>query len=237
MDADRRQQRAAALSAGGHEAWELEVTDVAAGLGLGVGVVLVGTGCWFWAILCGRGRPPTAVIDDQVPAPGWPNVEVRTTGLWAELGIHDPGRHLSVDCEAFGLAVDDPDELLGDARGTRVPFGLDVEWHRRPGREPVSLDDGHRIDATVEGEILVGAETLELGADAAGSWEHRWGDGPWWGPTRNHTSSATTDAGTSVAAAAVAVGGWAWRQRLVERGETLGWDRTVLASPDGRVAH
>lgn len=224
---DRRQQSIDALTAGGHESWELAVVDARdGGLGLTVGLVLCADVAWFWAVLCRADHRTVGVIDDAVPLPRGPNLEVRTSGLWAEIGIQTPGEHLTADLEAFGLKVDAADDLLGPARGERTAMGLDVEWHRTSA--PVSLDGGHRIEARVEGEILLGTEAIELSTAASGAWVHRWGLGAWPGPTNIESSF-----GPVIATAATAVGEWAWRDRLVD-GPGLGWVREVVRWPGSR---
>lgn len=206
------------LARGGHEAWELEVVDdLDGGLGLTVGLVLHRDAAWFWAVLCRATADTVGVIELDIELPRSPSLEIRASGLWAEIGIQTPGEHLSVDLEAFGLAVDEADTLIGDALGIRVPVGLDVEWHRSSPCE--QIEGGVRVGARVEGEILVGPESIELSRHASGSWVHRGGEGPWCGPTE----VAAAD-GPVVATAAVAVGEWAWRDHLVRRGG-VAWTR------------
>jgi hypothetical protein len=207
---DRRHFPTDDLRSGAYESWELEAIDpVSRVVGLAVGLVLTRVGAWWWTLVCGTGRPLVLVADDEVPLPGWPNLEVRSSGLWAEVGINDPGEHLSVDLEAFGVEIDDVDDVFGSGRGVRCPVGLDVEWHRSGDAE--HLEDGHLLPARVEGEILVGSEKIELSSATSGSWVHRFGTGPWPGP-RHRVESAPV---VIVAVGGLVVGGWAWRHDLV----------------------
>ncbi len=233
MHPDRRHFPTDDLRSGAYESWELEAVDPTSRVvGLAVGLVLTRAGAWWWTLVCGTRRPLVLVTDDEVPLPGWPNLEIRSSGLWADVGINEPGEHLSVDLEAFGVEIDEVDDVFGSGRGVRCPVGLDVEWHRSGKVE--SLDDGHVVPARVEGEILVGAERIELTLATSGSWAHRFGTGPWPGP-RNRTEPASE---ADVAVGGLVVGGWAWRNDLVRRPNgVLSW-RSVLQPrrdepPDG----
>lgn len=224
---DRRHFPTADLLAGAHESWELEVIDPDGdGLGLSVGMVLGPLGTWWWTQLCRSGRSLVLVAEDDVPLPGGANLEVRASGLWAEVGIQRAGEHLSADLEAFGVAFDDVADVFGSGRGIRQPVGLDVEWHATAEARPV--DGGHVIPARVEGEILVGSEAIELTDRSVGSWIHRYGVGSWPGPQRR----AAPHPCDLVAPGAVAVGGWEWTDDLVRAGDgTLSWRTTPRWTP------
>ena len=93
----------------------------------------------------GDGRP-VAVIEDGAPALVV-GTALRTTGLWLSITEESAG-HWSVQLEAFGLELDDPD----DAFGVPVPVGLDLEWE----------DDPTPDSCLVTGEVLVGDERVEV---------------------------------------------------------------------------
>ncbi len=232
MHPDRRHFPTDDLRAGAYESWELEAVDPKGhGVGLAVGLVLTGAGAWWWTQVCGHEHPLVLVIDDEVPLPGWPNLEVRSSGLWAEVGINDPGEHLSADLEAFGVEFDDVEDVFGSGRGVRRPVGLDVEWHR--AGEFAELDDGHLVPATVEGVILVGTDQIELSPATRGSWAHRFGAGPWPGPHARPGTGTDTGVAAAIAVGGVAVGGWAWRNDLVRRPDgMLSW-RSALRPISG----
>jgi hypothetical protein len=132
---------------------------------------------WYWAALVGEGRPLVNVVDLDVLLPR-ARLEIRSDALWADHVCETPFDHWTVSNEAVAVALDDPSEALGLARGTPTPLGFDLEWEAAAA--PVS--DGrarfYRQDATVHGEVLVGPERLEI--DAIGARTHGWDVGRWW---------------------------------------------------------
>lgn len=148
--------------------------------------------CWYWACVVGRGRDLVVVADHHVPLPGARGLEIRADGLWADHIVEDPLDHVSVGCEAFGLRLEDPAEActpVGDLRGERTPFGLDLGWETadlarsgvRLPRVPPQTNAGTRespgvgyaLPCHVVGEVLVGDESLQV--DAVGWRRHTWG--------------------------------------------------------------
>jgi hypothetical protein len=134
---------------------------------------------WYWACLVGEGRPLVAVIDHEVPRPPAGSLEVRTSGLWADHNCEAPLDHWSLALEAFAVSLDDPADAYGPMWGDRVPFGLDLEWETEGDvfRYPPGLDR-YEVPCRVHGEVLVGAESIEL--DAVGQRDHSWGVRDWW---------------------------------------------------------
>jgi len=65
---------------------------------------------WFWCGLVAVGEPTVLVTDHAVPPPRSSGLEVRSSGLWAEVVVEEPGLHVSVGLEAFGVAVTDPED-------------------------------------------------------------------------------------------------------------------------------
>lgn len=137
------------------------------------------SGCWYWACLVGEGRRLVTVIDHDLAPPRRPSLEVRGDGLWADHTIEVPFDHVTLGCEAFALALDDPAETYGPMLGERVPFGLDLEWetdgHVYPYPGGVTR---YEVPCRVHGEVLVGDERIEL--DAVGQRVHSWGAREWW---------------------------------------------------------
>lgn len=134
---------------------------------------------WYWACLVGEGRPLVTVIDHEVPLPTAPSLEVRAEGLWADHTVETPFEHMTLGCEAFAVAVDDPKEVYGGLRGERVPFGLDLEWETDgAGVYPWPATTRYEVSCTVHGEILVGDETIAF--DGVGQRDHSWGVRDWW---------------------------------------------------------
>ena len=134
---------------------------------------------WYWACLVGADRTLVAVVDHEVPVPPGRSLEIRTSGLWADHNCETPLEHWSLGLEAFGVALDDPVDAYGDLRGERIAFGLDLEWETvgEVFRYPPGLDR-YEVPSRVHGEVLVGAERLEI--DAIGQRDHSWGVRDWW---------------------------------------------------------
>jgi hypothetical protein len=99
--------------------------------------------CWlgdpagYVAGLVGEGRPYVLVKDLDCRPRGY---ELRAEGLWADFN-HESEGHWSWGLEAFGVALDDPEEAVRSEWGDRMALGFDLEWEA-PDR--------------VHGEILVG---------------------------------------------------------------------------------
>lgn len=130
---------------------------------------------WFWAALARDGRPVVLVRDLDVPPPRSPSSrEIRAEGLWADLVCETPLEHWTIGLEAFGVALDDPDEALRGERGDRVALGFDLEWETEPGSTVGAVED-YVQTAAVHGEILVGdgAHVDRLAFTGAGRRGHR----------------------------------------------------------------
>ena len=131
-------------------------------------------GAAYWACLVGEGRPLVSVIEAEAPVPRPPTLEFRTSGLWADITPQTPFSHMTVGLEAFGLAFDDPAEILGRGWGEREALGFDLEWEDEAAPHLVGPGPcGLQIPARVHGEILVGRETIDF--DGWGTRRHRWG--------------------------------------------------------------
>jgi hypothetical protein len=180
-----RRHRAPYDGPGWSEAFACELST---GDGFGVAVHVVihpfERRTWYWAVVERPGEPVVAVVDLDVPMPTRDaSLELRTDGLWADQNVEIPWRHVSVGLEAFGLSLDDPQALLGDGRGDRVPVGLDLEWESDPVDVRGRVDDdvaAFEVAGRAHGELLVGADAFEL--DGFGWREHRWGSIDWWDP-------------------------------------------------------
>ena len=130
---------------------------------------------WYHAFLVGPGRQLVAVIDPEVPLPAG-SLEIRTTGLWATHICETPLDHWTIGLEAFGLGVDDPEELYGRQLGERVPLGFDLEWEAEA--PAAGRGGGYGQWCRVSGEILVGSEEIDF--DGHGRRSHRWGLSALW---------------------------------------------------------
>jgi hypothetical protein len=187
--------------------------------------------CWYWAALAGAGRPTVLVVDQEVPPPRRPTLEVRHHGLWADHTVEVPFDHVTLGCEAFALGLDDPHDawrrpLLGD----RLPFGLGLEWET-DGPAVVGPAGGewggYDLPCLVHGEVLVADERIEV--DATGSRRHAWGVERWWDAEWMRLSGRLDD------------GSWCGVE--AELGHDLQVPRRPMASapvlveaPDGRAA-
>jgi hypothetical protein len=197
-------------------------------------------------VLLGEGRDLIAVIDHEVPLAvrAWRDggLELRTSGLWSDLEVETPLEHVSLGVEAFGVALVDPATARGDARGVRVPVGLDLEWESdslpRSWIPPHFAGDGYELTCRVLGEVLVGSERFML--DTGGARRH------WWGvpvpipdlfpfpvsvPGEDDRDGTQTD-GSAVAGSRIDVDWWVVAWAPLGRSEV--W--TLLRSPDGRDA-
>lgn len=166
-----------------NESWYFDFADEAGTLG---GYVRIGLYphlgvCWYWACLVGEGRPLVTVIDHEVPMPRDGSLEIRTEGLWADHTVETALDHMTLGCEAFAVGVDDPADVYGALRGDRVPLGFDLEWETDgPGVYAYPGVTRYEVPARVHGEVLVGAERIEL--DGWGQRDHSWGVRDWWTP-------------------------------------------------------
>jgi hypothetical protein len=94
---------------------------------------------------------PIAVLEPDARAPE-PGKALRAEGLWLSITEESAG-HWSVGLEAFGLELDDPDDVFG----VPIAVGLDLEWE----------DDPDASSCRVTGEVLVGDASYEI--DGRGS--------------------------------------------------------------------
>lgn len=161
---------------GWSERWSFDFASADGELGGWVTLTRFAGHAWYQAALAGPRRQLLAVLDHHVPFRSNP-MEVRTTDLWADHVCEEPHEHWTLGLEAFALGVDDPLELHGRQHGDRVPLGFDLEWEADgpvlpAGAGPV---EGYGQGCRVHGEVLVGADVLDL--DGVGSRSHEWGPG------------------------------------------------------------
>ena len=134
---------------------------------------------WYWACLVGEGRRLHIVVEHTAPVPRPPSLEVRASGLWADINVEEPLEHVSVGLEAFALALDDPSDIYHEEpRGERVPFGLDLSWETDGTPFGYEVTTRYEIPCRVSGEVLVGDETVAF--DGYGQRDHSHGVRDWW---------------------------------------------------------
>ena len=121
----------------------------------------------FEAILARPGQPLVVVREPDAPLPRSPmSFGIRAEGLWADMNCETPFDHWSYGLEAFGLALDDPD----DERGDRIGLGFDLEWEASGPAE--GGDGAYAQPGIVHGEILVGPDVIAF--DGVGIRRHQW---------------------------------------------------------------
>lgn len=227
---------------GGPESWTFDYVAEDGSLAGFVGLTLWAAPrlAWYWAGLVGRRRPYLLVRDLEVAAPRSPTSrEIRSEGLWADMNCETPHDHWSLGLEAFGVALDDPDEALGAERGDRTGLGLDLEWEAAGPVVGTAGDYGQAC--AVHGEILVGGgggpvETVDF--EGRGWRRHAWGPGiDWFAPRwrfdghlddgRPHTVAVGGPAAVAVVARAPL--------RLEQAGRRAVLERSLcrLHGPDG----
>ncbi len=137
---------------------------------------------WYWACLVGLDRPLVTVIEHDIPMPASSSsLEVRSEGLWADHVVETPNEHMSINLEAFGLQLDDPAEVYhADPRGTRVPFGFELDFHTdRAAYLWPPVTPRYEIPCRVEGFVLIGDQRIDV--DGWGQRDHSWGAArDWW---------------------------------------------------------
>ncbi len=130
---------------------------------------------WCWAALVGARRPYLLVRDLDLDPPRSAGSRQLRGSLWADANCETPHEHWSVGLEAFGVALDDPDDALHGERGDRTGLGIDLEWEATG--TPVGAAGDYSVAAEVHGEVLVGAghDVETIAFTGAGAWRHRWG--------------------------------------------------------------
>jgi hypothetical protein len=159
---------------------------------------------WWWTVIAGDRRPLVSVRDHDVDPPVGRSLEVRASGLWAEITTETPLEHWSVGLEAFGVALDDPAEAWRAERGDRVAVGLDMEWEATDPVGAATRDDeagreGYAQPCSVHGDVLVGSERIAI--EAKGWRAHQWGDHDWWSSELPQATRGHLDDGTPVTSA------------------------------------
>lgn len=165
---------------------------------------------WYWACLVGPDRPLVTVIDHDVPLPSSArSLEIRHDGLWADHVVETPNEHMSINLEAFALQLDDPREVYGDARGQRVPFGFELDFHTdRAAYLWPPVTPRYEIPCRVEGEIQLGDERITF--DGWGQRDHSWGAArDWWANQWSWTAARLED-GTRTHAVGGLLAGYDW---------------------------
>lgn len=136
---------------------------------------------WYWACLVEEGRPLVTVVDHDVDAPrDNRSLEIRHDGLWADHSVAEPLQRMTCDLESFAVRLDDPADVYRGARGERVPFGFELDWHTDGGAyQWPAVTPRYEIPCRVEGRVRVGDREIDV--DGWGQRDHSWGAArDWW---------------------------------------------------------
>ena len=143
---------------------------------------------WFWCGLVQKEERPVLIVDQEIPIPKAPGLEIRSTGLWADLITEVPFEYFSVEVEAFGVALDSPSDSYRGMRGERLPVGLDLGWEidspllasetTEPWVFRYEFINNYEIPCRVAGEIQVGDRRIKV--DGWGQRGHSWAERDWW---------------------------------------------------------
>lgn len=151
-------------------------------------------------------EPPIVLAEEEIPSPGrrW---ELRSSGLWADHNCETPLDHWSYGLEAFALALDDPQQLVRDGVGDRVPIGWELDFEAGADPTPLGDSDGYEQDGVLHGLLLTA--TGETPFEGPATRQH------WWGPTRQGPTSINLKGSDGVRSsiqdfAAVPVGNEIW---------------------------
>jgi len=194
----------------------------------------------FHASVVGVDRELVSLVDPAAQAPPAPSLEVRAPALWVDIGIQSPMVHVTLDLEAFAVALSDPDDVFRGAYGTRVALGCELEWEMDGGLEPGRNEHTYELPCRVTGELLIADETIEI--DGWGWRSHRWGneqvtdytalrgrhrDGSWW-KQMSHPIEDLRTLGRAPVPTTVAGRHARLDQRLVTRDDgSLAWVRSA----------
>ena len=167
------------------ETWEFRAATPDRGLAVAVAVVRrpAERRVSYCGVVTGRGRPTIVALEHEIDLPR-SGLELRGSGIWADHVCETPHEHWSIGLEAFGLAIDEPDDLVTSGRGLPTPLGFDLEWETPdpPDQASPPGDRGYLSLGTAHGEVLVGEEALTI--EGPGQRFHRWGTGrhlpEWW---------------------------------------------------------
>lgn len=187
------------------ESWDLDFASADGSFGgyVRLGILANQGLSWVWTAIVGEGRRLVTVVEHEAPVPRRGSLDLRCEALWLDLVCEAPLEHWSVGLEAFGVALDEPDDALRGLRGERIGVGLDLGWETvggapagggRAGGGPAGGPAGsYDLHCDVSGEVLLGDEIITF--DGWGSRRHSWGVQHGW-DGRTMTGVGVLDDGT-----------------------------------------
>jgi hypothetical protein len=159
-------------------AWTSDATA-----GMISGYRIIHGAAWYWAAAVQEGHPMLHLIESGIQLRSDPLL-AKAHGLWAEHICLDPLRQWSIGNEAFAVALSDPADALGHARGVLTPIGCDLEWYATTPPVDIAetaagcVHDGFVQDGVMHGLVeVIGLPSLHFDEAPARRWR-RWGDAP-----------------------------------------------------------
>lgn len=124
------------------------------------------------------GEDPLVIVESEIEAPDrlW---EFRTSGLWVDTICETPYVHWSYGLEAFALAIEDPEEMLGRGYGDRVPLGWELEFESEPDRVVAEASGTAFTQIGHAHGLLLLAAGVERELAGRALRQHWWGDDAW----------------------------------------------------------
>jgi hypothetical protein len=186
----RRADELSHPASAGSEVWDLAVVDPHHRVAVAVELRVADGRAAYAAAVVTDEAPVVALVADDLVAPRG-GLELRGPGIWADQVCEEPGARWTLGLEAFAVALDDPADAVGEARGHPTPLGFDLDLDDVAAAAGAGADGadgavdapdgvaavvgGYRRPCRLRGELLVGAGRLEL--DAWGYRGHVWGGG------------------------------------------------------------
>jgi hypothetical protein len=151
--------------------------------GVITGYRIIEGAAWYWVAAVQEGHPMLHLIESEIQLRSDPLL-VKAHGLWAEHICLDPLRQWSIGNEAFAVALSDPSDALGQARGVLNPIGCDLEWYATAPAVGIDEADagadhvGFVQDGVMHGLVeIIGMPSLHFDEAPARRWR-RWGAAP-----------------------------------------------------------
>ena len=161
-----------------HEAWLFDVVQPEPGLSLsGASFEIVlwpaSSRASIHVSVVWPGRRLISLVESEAVAPRSPSTEIRSSGLWIDIGILTPFEHVTVDLEAFAVELDVADDVFAGAFGVRTPVGCELGWEIAGPVVSDSRSSAYQVPCTVHGLLQFGDEEIDI--DGWGWRSHRWG--------------------------------------------------------------